>query len=231
MHIFIAGNGNMATGIINACRSRNIKYTGLGQEFDHSNPRYGTPVAIHFGSGRELPYLIKRCEQLQIPIIQGSTKLTVQLPSNPNVVIINAPNLSLPMIRFITSFPEFAQKIRPGMKMVITESHQSTKADTSGTARAVTKALGIPDSEIKSIREPEIQLALGVPEEHLAGHAYHDFTFIGQDVEIKVTTKIRGRAAYINGALALASTIAKIEEPLINGVYELRDLLPHLPEV
>lgn len=56
----------------------------------------------------------------------------------------------------------------------ITESHQSTKADTSGTAKAMVghfKAMGpkFEVEDIKLIREVEEQKAFGVPEEFLLG--------------------------------------------------------------
>jgi dihydrodipicolinate reductase len=198
-------------------------------DLDYSNPYYGKPVAIHFGSGRQLPELIDLCERIRVPIIQGSTKLTVSIPSDRRVVIIKAPNLSLPMIRFVSAFPAFAAAINIGMSVRIVESHQSKKADTSGTARAVAKTLGVAESTIKSVRDPDIQLSLGVPEEHLDGHAYHDFIFTGQGVEIKISTKIRGRATYAEGALTLAQALADQQEPLKNGIYELKDILYLLP--
>lgn len=229
MHILLVGQGNMAKAVETACVSRGIQLTRFGMDFDYSDPGYGKPIAIHLGSGRQLLPLIELCEARQIPIIQGSTKLREPLPSDRNVAIINAPNLSLPMIRFVGSFPAFAQAIKAGMEARIVESHQAKKADTSGTARAVAKILGIPESSIKSVRDPDIQLTLGVPQEHLGGHAYHDFVFTGQGVEIKVSTKIRGRATYAEGALTLAQALANQQEPLKNGAYELKDILHLLP--
>ena len=219
----------MTKSVETACASRGIQITKFGMDFDYSNPNYGKPIAIHLGSGRQLLPLIDLCEALQMPVIQGSTKLTEPLPSNRNVVIINAPNLSLPMIRFLASFPAFAQAIKAGMVARVVESHQVKKADTSGTARAIAKVLDIPESSIKSVRDPDIQLTLGVPEEHLGGHAYHDFVFTGQGVEIKVSTKIRGRATYAEGALTLARALTDQQEPLKNGIYELKDILHLLP--
>ena len=229
MHILLVGRGNMARAVETACASHGVQLTNFGMDFDYSNPSYGKPIAIHLGSGRQLLSLIELCESLRIPIIQGSTKLTELLPSNRDVTIVNAPNLSLPMIRFVAAFPAFAQAIKVGMEARIVESHQSRKADTSGTARAVAKVLDIPELAIKSVRDPDIQLTLGVPEEHLGGHAYHDFVFTGQGVEIRVSTKIRGRVTYAEGALTLAQALADQREPLKNGIYELKDILHLLP--
>ena len=232
MHILLVGQGNMAKAVEATCISRDIKVTRFGMDFDYSNPHYGKPVAIHFGSGKQLFSLIKLCETQRMPIIQGSTKLEMSFPSIPsdrNVAIINAPNLSLPMIRFVASFPAFVEVIKAGMGLRIVESHQKQKADTSGTARAVAKVLGISESAIKSIRDPDVQIAFGVPEKHLGGHAYHDFIFTGQGVEIRVSTKIRGRTTYAEGALTLAQALSELQEPLKNGVHELKDILHLLP--
>ena len=220
----------MAKAVEIACGTKGIKLTRFGADFDYSNQSYGKPVAIHLGSGRQLLQLIELCEERRMPIIQGSTKLTMALPSDRNVAVINAPNLSLPMIRFVAAFPAFAEAVKIGMEARIVESHQSKKVDTSGTARAVAKVLDIPESAIKSVRDPDIQLTLGVPEEHLGGHAYHDFVFTGQGVEIKVSTKIRGRVTYAEGAITLAQALVDLQEPLKNGTYELKDILDLLPQ-
>ncbi len=228
MHILLAGQGNMAKAVEAACFPRGIKLTKLGQDFDHSNEFYGKPVAIHFGSGSQLLHLVDVCERLKMPLIQGSTKLSVELPSDRQVRIVNAPNLSIPMIRFMTAFPIFAQAIKTGMKLRIVESHQSAKADTSGTARAVARTLNVPESAIKPIRDPGIQILAGVPEEHLGGHAYHDFIFTGQGVEIRVSTKILGRATYAEGALILAQGLENHATDLGFGIHELNDAVLNL---
>lgn len=230
MHILLVGEGNMAKAVEIACASRGTQITKFGRGFDYSNPNYSKFIAIHLGTGRQLLPLIELCEAKQMPIIQGSTNLIEPIPNDRNVVVINAPNLSLPMIRFVEAMPEFAHAIKVGMKTRIVESHQSGKVDTSGTARAIAKSLSIPELEIKSIRDSDIQLTLGVPEVHLDGHAYHDFIFTGQGVEIKISTRIWGRATYAEGALTLAQVLADLREPLKNGIYELKDILPLLPQ-
>jgi dihydrodipicolinate reductase len=228
MAILLVGQGNMAIAVKTACESRNINCMHAVEDVDYDYP-IPNVVAIHFGSGRQLPELIDLCERMRIPIIQGSTKLSVPIPTDRDVTIINAPNLSLPMIRFVTAFPQLAQAIMPGMQVRIVESHQSKKADTSGTARAVANALGISEAEISSIRDPGIQLARGIPEDHLGGHAFHDFIFTGEGVKIRVSTEIVGRKTYAEGALTLAQALVDLKTPLGAGVHELKDILHLLP--
>ena len=207
----------------------------FGNHYPVNPASFTDTVAIHFGSGRLLADLLDFCGPLKIPIIQGSTKLTCELPASKEatVPIIKAPNVSLPMIRFMGAFPMFAAAIKTGMKVGIVESHQSGKADTSGTARAIAGMLGIPETEIQSVRTPFVQLLKGVPQEHLDGHAYHDFLFMGQGVELRVSTRIHGRGTYAEGALTLAHALvndAFLKSRLPAGVYELKDIMHFLPK-
>ena len=61
------------------------------------------------------------------------------------------------------------------------ESHQKTKADTSGTAKAVIESLKTIsndstfsiDNDIDMLRDDTDSLDFGVPKEGLNGHAFH----------------------------------------------------------
>merc|ERR1719169_21371 len=96
-----------------------------------------------------------------------------------------APNMCKQIVAFQATM-EHMSKSFPGAfggyKMELAESHQSTKADTSGTAKAVVasfNSLGVQPfkvDDIKKIRDPEEQLAMGVPKEDLNGHAWHTYT-------------------------------------------------------
>ncbi len=235
MKILLVGQGNMATAVAKLCKQKNIDCHWNKELLIFFPKDYYPPqliedkmVAIHFGSGRLLPQLIELCESNQIPIIQGSTKLTHPVPENPKTAIINAPNLSLPVIRFMMAFPDFAAAIKPGMEFGIVESHQEKKADTSGTARMIAKLMGIAETAICSIRKPFEQLSFGVPQEHLNGHAYHNFIFKGQGVEIGSYLRIHSRDTYADGALTLAQPL--VENPLMPGIHQLKDIMHLLPK-
>ncbi len=229
MHILLAGNGNMATAIAAACKKRDILVSNFDPKFVKSDPHPIKPVAIHVGSGRQLIPLIDLCEKHEIPIIQATTSMKNPMPRGRKVVIIAAPNLSLSMIRFTAAFPAFAEAIRAGMEIRVVESHQKKKADKSATARTIVGALGLREAVIEAIRNESVQLALGVPHEHLGGHAYHDFIFTGNGVEIRVSTRITGRNGYAEGALLLAGGLAGQETTMKNGVYELKDVMSLFP--
>ncbi|RWW43404.1 hypothetical protein BHE74_00050955 [Ensete ventricosum] len=74
-----------------------------------------------------------------------------------------------------------------GYTLEVMESHQASKLDTSGTAKAVISCfqkLGVTFDmkQIKQIRDPKKQLEMvGVPEEHLCGHAFHMYHLTSPD--------------------------------------------------
>ncbi|KAK8955411.1 hypothetical protein KSP40_PGU019135 [Platanthera guangdongensis] len=77
--------------------------------------------------------------------------------------------------------------ISPQMGKQVMESHQAGKLDTSGTAKAVISCfqkLGVSFdmNNIKMIRDPMKQIEMvGVPEEHLEGHAFHMYHLTSPD--------------------------------------------------
>lgn len=228
MKILLAGNGKMASAVQQACLSDGqIEvipfFTGFNLAIGSRNT-----VAIHFGSGRQLLELLEVCATHDVPVIQGSTKLSTVIPDNHNNVIINAPNSSLPMVAFMQSFPDFALSMMKHMNVSIAESHQAGKKDVSGTARALSKLIDFDEETIVSVRDRTTQLALGVPEEYLDGHAYHDFVFTGQGVTIKVLTQVHGRATYAEGAIAVAERLVANPKRLMSGTYQLVDAIPLL---
>jgi dihydrodipicolinate reductase len=227
MHVLLFGQGKMARAMEVACTYRGIRLTKFGMDFDHSNPNYGKPVAVHFGSGKQLTEAIELCEKLKMPLIQGTTK--VEVPKGRKAVIFNIPNLSLPIIRFLGAFPAFKAEVGKGMRVSIVESHPEQKADVSGTAKIAAVTSGIDEKMIKSVRDVDVQLAMGVEREHLKGHAYHDFIFIDEDfpednVEIKIRVKVHGYNTYARGAIALGQAIIAQPKPLEDGIYGLENV-------
>ena len=117
--------------------------------------------------------------------------------------------------------------------MEITESHQSMKADTSGTAKAMVghfKQMG-PEFEmdqIKMLRETEEQKAFGVPEEYLNGHAWHTYTLTSSDgsVQFEFKHNVCGRRTYGEGVADTVSFLAsKIAEASEQKVFDMIDVL------
>ena len=119
-------------------------------------------------------------------------------------------------------------------KEEVVESHQKTKADTSGTAKAIIASfnqLGIPFTvdQIQKKRSEEEYTALGIPSEHWNGHGWHTYTLKKEDgsVFFQVTHNVNGRQAYIDGVLEAIKFLNTIEENSLSFgcVYSMVDIL------
>ena len=96
-----------------------------------------------------------------------------------------------------------------GYNLGVTESHQSHKADTSGTAKEMVKYFGtltgtpFPVDQIVKHRDRESQLAFGVPEAVLGGHAFHTYSLQSKDgtVGFEFSHNVQGRRTYAEGTV------------------------------
>lgn len=98
-----------------------------------------------------------------------------------------------------------------GYTLSVRESHQSSKADTSGTAKALVRALNklngggeddaALEASIERIRDEPGQTAFGVPKESLGGHAFHTYTLTSADgsVQFALEHNVCGREIYAEG--------------------------------
>lgn len=161
------------------------------------------------------------CE-CKIPFVMGTTggdrELLKKTVEESSISAVIAPNMAKQIVAF-QAMMEYAAENFPGLfkeyNLQIVESHQSSKADTSGTAKAMVEKpdgkpgcfnlLGIPFkiNQIEMIREPEKQLAMGVPEKHLKGHGWHTYTLISPEgtVLFRFTHNVNGRDVYAQGTL------------------------------
>lgn len=91
----------------------------------------------------------------------------------------------------------------------VVESHQKTKADTSGTAKAIVDTFNqmgikqISHDDIQKIRSENEQLKFGVPKEYLSGHAFHTYRLQSQDggLAFEFRHNLCGRNAYAQGTV------------------------------
>ncbi len=152
--------------------------------------------------------------QNQIPFVMGTTggdreqlEQDVKDASTPAVI---APNMAKQIVGFqammeyaANTFPDLFQ----GYTLTVEESHQSGKADTSGTAKAMAgyfNKLGadFDVNDIQMIRDPEVQEKVWkIPREFLAGHGWHTYTLRASDGSALFEFKhnINGRDIYVNG--------------------------------
>ena len=164
----------------------------------------------------------------KIPFVMGTTggdrealKELVRKANHPSVI---APNMAKQIVAF-QAMIEWLSETFPtafdGYKLSIVESHQKTKADTSGTAKAVAKSfenmgLEFDESRIVKIRDDrESMERMRVPAEYLSGHAFHTYSLDSADgtVHFEFRHNVCGRKIYAEGSVDavnfLAGEIAK----------------------
>ncbi|MFW5887771.1 MAG: dihydrodipicolinate reductase C-terminal domain-containing protein [Bacteriovoracia bacterium] len=201
----------MADAVADLCSEKGVVcIRNFFDKENHDSVNVNDSVAIYFGSGRELPRLIEFSRCSKIPIIQGSSypDAIKHMNEAKGVAIVHAPNLSIPVVKFMALFREQAKVLSDFMELSILESHQKGKKDVSKTAREIADMIDLDHDCIESIRDPEEQIEfLGVPKEHLDGHAYHFFNFEGMGVKIQTSIMIHGRKTYALGALLLAKAL------------------------
>lgn len=128
------------------------------------------------------------------------------------VYAVVAPNMAKQIVAFqamMTMIAEQFPGVFSGYTLNVKESHQATKADTSGTAKAVVASfsdMGADTSlEIEKVRSPERSVReMKVPEEHVSsGHAFHTYTLESEDksVNFQFQHNVCGRNVYADGTV------------------------------
>lgn len=236
--LVVVGRGNFAQIILKKLSvfSQNayvaISFEQMQQELSAKQLSKDIVAAlIHVGSGQQLAEAIDFCQQTSIPLIQASTGMKYELPSPCDFACIDAPNLAIPILRFIKSLSEMRMTTKNGYRITITESHQASKNSLPGTAVKMAEILGISRDQIESIRDPRIQMEfVGIPEEDLDGHAFHQIFVRGHGVDLVFKTQILGRDAYVYGILSLLGFFQINEEmPVLDkGPVSVLDIINYL---
>lgn len=119
----------------------------------------------------------------KLPFVMGTTggdrdKLMEDVQGAKHFAVI-APNMGKQIVAMQSALEDLAAKYPSafaGYKLEVTESHQKTKADTSGTAKAVIDSIkklnGEDDydyEDINMVRDDDEAIAFGVPADSLKG--------------------------------------------------------------
>lgn len=159
----------------------------------------------------------------RIPFVMGTTggdrealKTLVKSANHPSVI---APNMAKQIVAF-QAMIEWLSETFPtafdGYTLSIVESHQKTKADTSGTAKAVAKSfermgLEFDESRIVKIRnDADSMEKMHVPAEYLSGHAFHTYSLDSADgtVHFEFRHNVCGRKIYAEGSVDAVNFLA-----------------------
>ena len=176
-----------------------------------------------------------------MPFVMGTTggdrKALAQTVGLSAIAAVIAPNMAKQIVGF-QAMMEYAADtfadLFKGYSLEIRESHQSGKADTSGTAKAMVgyfNKLGVtfPAENIVMERDPEIQKSKwGIPEAYLTGHGWHTYSLVSEDktVRFEFTHNVNGRDVYAKGTLeALVFLHRKISQDAAGKIYTMIDVL------
>ncbi len=218
--VFIVGSGKLASELLSGLCGNTVSHVTRWKSRDPSRLERG--IVVHAGSGRELEEVMEFCDRTNSVLFELSTSGS-EFPKSLNFPVVLCPNVNLLILQFMAMIRMSAANFRD-YGIAITESHQSSKKTKPGTAIYLAKALGIPETEIRSVREPEIQIAeIGIPEEYIDRHAYHKIVISDQEAEILLEAKVLGKAAY---AASLGKIIDRLsQKELPPGLHDIVELL------
>lgn len=177
-----------------------------------------------------------------LPFVMGTTggdrdKLLADVKASGNYAVI-APNMGKQIVAFQTMMELMAEQFPgcfSGYKLHVAESHQRTKVDTSGTAKAVVKSfnkMGLPytEEDIEKVRTVDEQVGrMGVPEAWVdAGHAFHTYTLTSADGSVVLEFKhnVCGREVYAEGTVDAAIFLHRqVKAGAEQRLYNMIDVL------
>lgn len=180
--------------------------------------KYGRLIAVDYTQPSAANSNVGEYVKAGVSFVMGTTggdesKMKEIIADNSSVFAVIAPNMGKQIVAFQAMMQLMASQFPnafDGFKLSVVESHQSTKVDTSGTAKAVVKSfndLGIPfdvDS-IQKIRDPDLSMSsLGVPGKFVtSGHAFHTYKLENEngDVKFEFQHNVCGRGFYAAGTV------------------------------
>jgi 4-hydroxy-tetrahydrodipicolinate reductase len=177
----------------------------------------------------------------ELPFVMGTTggdrALLEKTVLNSSISAVIAPNMAKQIVGF-QAMMAYAAENFPGLfdgySLEIRESHQKTKVDTSGTAKAMVtyfNKLGVDFAEnnIIKIRDPEVQQHdWKIPEQYLDGHAWHTYTLDSPDktAQFAFSHNINGRDIYSWGTFdAILFLQSKIKTRTSGKIFTMIDVL------
>lgn len=161
----------------------------------------------------------------------------MKVTQESGVYAVIAPNMGKQIVALQATMARMARDFPgafSGYTLEVTESHQKTKADTSGTAKALVASFqqltgsDFEEEQIQKLRDEPSQVAFGVPPEFLDGHAFHTYTLRSMDgsVEFQFKHNVCGRRTYAEGVMdAVEFLAAKRREANPKRIFNMIDIL------
>ncbi|XP_077247945.1 4-hydroxy-tetrahydrodipicolinate reductase 1, chloroplastic-like isoform X2 [Tasmannia lanceolata] len=161
--------------------------------------------------------------KIGVPFVMGTSggdrEAMFETVQDAKVYAVISPQMGKQVVAFLAALEIMAEEFPEafsGYSLQVMESHQASKVDTSGTAKEVIscfRKLGVSFEldQIQKIRDPKTQLEMvGVPKEHLSGHAFHMYhlTSPDQTVSFEFQHNVCGRSIYAQGTVDAAIFLA-----------------------
>lgn len=218
--ILIVGRGKLADELVRGLDGPAISRVVRWDERDpQTAERY---MVVHAGSGRELADVIGFCSQTGSTLLELSTADSTY-PAAVCFPLVICPNVNLQMLCFMAMVRHASGYFR-GLDIRIAESHQASKSTRPGTAIYLARSLGLPDSGIRSVRDPQVQREeIGIPDAFLDRHACHQIVIRNPEVEIRLESRVLGRSAYASGLAKIIGMLSGME--LSPGSHDVVDLV------
>ncbi|KAL8031794.1 hypothetical protein ABFX02_13G051500 [Erythranthe guttata] len=176
-----------------------------------------------------------------VPFVMGTTggdrELLHKTVADSNVYAVISPQMGKQVVAFLAAMEIMAKQFPDafsGYNLQVMESHQASKVDISGTAKAVITCFedlgaSFERDQIQLIRDPRMQIEMvGVPEEHLNGHAFHMYHLTSPDgsVSFEFQHNVCGRSIYAEGTVDAVLFLAKkVKSNPDKRIYDMIDVL------
>ncbi len=210
--------------------------------YDEATKSGKTVIAIDFTHPTAVNPNGELYSKLKIPFVMGTTggdrEALHKVVDESGVFALIAPNMCKQIVAFQAAMETMATAYPGaygGYSLKVVESHQSGKADTSGTAKKIVEYLNVMKGgepfdveDIEKLRQADKQVAFGVPEEALDGHAWHTYTLTSSDGSVIFEFKhnVCGRRTYAEGVVDAVLFLAqKVEANADKKVYDMIDVL------
>lgn len=179
--------------------------------------------------------------KIGVPFVMGTTggdrQKLCKTVEDSNIYAVISPQMGKQVVAFLAAMEIMAEQFPgafSGYSLQVMESHQAGKKDASGTAKAVIQCfqkLGVAFDmdQIQLIRDPKQQVEMvGVPQEHLAGHAFHIYQLTSPDktVSFEFQHNVCGRSMYAEGTVDAVLFLAKkVQAKATKRIYNMIDVL------
>jgi len=217
--VIVVGAGKLATELLGSLK---VAPNSLVIPWEDGKDAIRKSIIVHAGSGRELEAVKAYCAATQSPLIELATGSKIELATDAFPIVL-CPNTNILMLKFMTMLEHSGQLFR-GHRITLAESHQAQKTSVPGTAVSMAHALGLKDSDVLSIRDVNTQCAdLGIPEEHLARHAFHQILIEDGACSVTLETRVYGESPYADGVARIVAAVQS--QYLENRLYSIMEFV------